>query len=173
MIGSSILMFGLGPALLKGNGFWLGVNLTLKLPLFWATVGGLVLRVLAIKLPFNLDKSIEQLGLASIPVALLILGMQLASTKFEIGKDELFASMIRLLLAPLIAYLVGQLIGLRGLDLQVLVLQSAMPTAVNAVVMVAEFGGDPRYVARAIVFSTLVSFFTLPLFLWGFARNLT
>ncbi|NES00827.1 MAG: AEC family transporter, partial [Symploca sp. SIO1B1] len=54
---------------------------------------------------------------------------------------------------------------LEGLDLQVLVLQAAMPTAVNTIVLVT-FGGDAPRVARTVVVSTLMSFVTLPLVLW-------
>ena len=60
----------------------------------------------------------------------------------------------------------GQALQLEALDLQVLVLQSAMPAAVNAVVLVTEFGGDAARVARTVVISTLMSFVTLPLVLW-------
>ena len=74
--------------------------------------------------------------------------------------------MMRLLVAPLIAYLVGRTLGLEALDLQVLVVQSAMPTAVNTFILVTEFGGDAAWVARTIVISTLMSFVTLPLVLW-------
>jgi len=165
MIASSLLMFGIGPALLKGSRVTKGLRFTLKLPLFWAILGGLSLRLLSIELPLRLDEGIQQLGAAAIPIALIILGMQLASTRFEVGIYEICAATLRLLGGPLIAYIVGTIWQLQGLDLQVLVLQSAMPTAVNTVVLVA-FGGDAPRVARTVVVSTLMSFFTLPLVLW-------
>jgi hypothetical protein len=55
---------------------------------------------------------------------------------------------------------------LTGLDLQVLVLQSAMPVAVNTIVLVTEFGGDSVKVARTIVTTTLASLLTIPFILW-------
>ena len=166
MITASILVFGFGPALLKGSGISSGIRLTLKLPLFWAMLAGLILRLLSLQLPLKFDESIQLLGKAAIPVALIILGMQLASTRFQIGIYEALAAMMRLLVAPLIAYFVGRTLGLEVLDLQVLVLQSAMPTAVNTFILVTEFGGDAAWVARTIVISTLMSFVTLPLVLW-------
>jgi predicted permease len=166
MITASLLMFGVGPALLKGGGIKYGIRLTLTLPLFWAMVGGLGLRALPFELPLRLDEGIAMLGRASIPVSLIILGMQLAKTEFKLGWYEAFASGLRLIIAPGIAYGVGIGLGLTGLDLQVLVLQSAMPTAVNAFVLSTEFGGDAPRVARTIVVSTLFSFGTLPVILW-------
>ena len=167
LIASSILISGVGPALITGGGIGPGVRYSLKLPLFWAILAGLTLRLLSVKLPFGLDSGIQQLGMAAIPIALIILGTQLASTRFSVGIYEACAALIRLLLAPLIAYTIGQALQLSGLDLQVLVLQSAMPTAVTSVVLVTEFGGDAPRVARTIVFSTLMGFVTLPLVLWA------
>lgn len=166
MIGSSILLFGLAPALLKGKGILDGLRVVLQLPLIWAMLWGISLRVFAIQLPFEMDKAIAELGQAAIPVALVILGIQLAGTRFEIGKYELFAAAMRLLVAPLVAWALGIVLGLKGLDAQIFILQSAMPTAVSTVVLITEFGGDASRVARTIVVTTIGSFVTVPLCLW-------
>ncbi len=168
MLGSSILMFGVFPALLKGKGVGYGIRLSLKLPLIWAMFFGFSLHIFKVQLPLQLDQGMAQLGQAAIPVALLLLGMQLADTRLAVGKYEMAASVMRLAIAPLIAYTVGRLLQLEGLDLQVLVLQSAMPVAVNTVVLVTEFGGDAAKVARTIVVSTLLSFLTLPAILLNY-----
>ena len=171
MIFSSILMFCLGPAILQGKGIIYGAKLILKLPLIWAILSGLSLKLATIyfpgfSFPFNLDLGIQKLGQAAIPIALILLGMQLAQTKFTVGKQELLAVLNRLLIAPLIALTVGKLINLGDLELQVLVLQSAMPTAVNSLILVSEFGGDRDFTARCIITSTLLSFISIPLVLW-------
>ncbi|MDJ0536592.1 MAG: AEC family transporter [Xenococcaceae cyanobacterium MO_207.B15] len=166
MIGSSILMFCFGPAIIKGEGIGYGLKLITKLPLLWAIITGISLRLINFDFPFQLDTGIEKVGATAIPIALILLGMQLASTHFEFGIKELCGSLIRLLVAPAIAYVVGINLNLDSLDLQVLVLQSAMPTAVNSLVLVSEFGGDQDFVAKTVVTSTLLSFITLPLILW-------
>ncbi|MGV2831694.1 AEC family transporter [Myxosarcina sp. GI1(2024)] len=166
LIASSILLFCFGPAILQGKGIWYGIKLTVKLPLIWSILIGLILRLFAVQFPFELDTGIQKLGAAAIPVALILLGMQLSTTRFELGKRETLAIAIRLLIAPLTAYGVGRVLQMEELSLQVLVLQSAMPTAVNSLVIVSEFGGDVNFIARAIVGSTVISFATLPLVLW-------
>lgn len=166
MIGSSILMFCFAPAILMQKGIQFGVKRTLKLPLVWSIVVGLGLRLLPVKIPFKLDLGIQQVGQAAIPLALILLGMELATTRFNLGVQELLASSLRLLLAPSIAYGVSRVLNLDILDSQVLVLQSAMPTAISTLVLVTEFGGDAAWVARTIVVSTLISFITLPFTLW-------
>ncbi|NET31335.1 MAG: AEC family transporter [Cyanothece sp. SIO1E1] len=165
LIAASILIVGVGPALLKGDGIKAGMQLTFKLPMFWAMLGGIFLRLFAIKLPLRLDEGIALLGSAAIPIALIMLGMQLAQTRFEFGRYEIGAAGLRLLVAPLVACGIGHLLRLEGLDLQVLVMQGAMPTAVNTIVWVSQFGGDTPRVARTILVSTLMSFLTLPMML--------
>ena len=165
MVGSSFLMFCFGPAIIRGNGIVEGFKLTLKLPLIWAIVFGASLRLFSVELPWELDKGIQQLGAAAIPIALVVLGIQLSETSFQPRIKDFLVAIARLSIAPTIAYFIGRLLQLETLDLQVLVLQSAMPTAVNSFIIVSEFGGDKDLVARAIVTSTLMSFITLPIVL--------
>ncbi len=166
MLGSIFVMFCLGPAIIQGKGIIKGLKLTLKLPLLWAILFGLSLRLLSFPIPWELDKGIQQLGAAAIPVALILLGIQLSETHFRPSIKEIVLAIARLLIAPMIAYLIGRLLQLEILNLQILVLQSAMPTAVNSLILVSEFGGDKDLVAKAIVTSTLMSFITLPIVLW-------
>ncbi|MBE7380199.1 MAG: AEC family transporter [Leptolyngbya sp. SIO1E4] len=167
LVASSILLATVGPILLRGEGLQVGLRITLRLPVFWAMVAGLSLQFLAIRLPLRLDDGLALLGGAAIPVALVTLGMQLAQTSFHLSQTVLVAAGLRLLLAPMVAFTIGTGLGLQGQDLQVLVLQGAMPTAVNTFIWVTEFGGDADLVARAIVLSTLLSAVTLPTLLWG------
>ncbi|WP_234553258.1 AEC family transporter [Thermus caliditerrae] len=163
---SSAVMFGLGPAFIRGGGLREGLLFTLRLPLFYALFLGLLLKAIGIALPFRLDEGVRLMGQAAIPVLLLTLGMQMAKTRFQVGAFEGVASGLRLLLAPLLAYGVGALLGLPRLEHQVLVLQSATPVAVNAFLMTQEFGGDAVRVARSVVVSTFLAFLTVPLVLY-------
>lgn len=163
MIIATAVMAICGPALLKEEGLNQGIKLTLKMPLLWATLMGIILKFTAFSLPFNLANGIKLLGQAAIPTALLLLGIQLARGHHGWGKAEIFASILRLVISPIISIFVGNWLQLKGVDFQVLVLQGAMPTAVNTYVWVNEFGGDAPLTARIIIVSTFISFITLPL----------
>ena len=165
LIASAIFIASVGPIFLKGDGLRAGLKVTVNLPVFWATLGGLVLQRLAWQVPLALDRALELLAQAAIPIALLTLGIQLSRTRFAFGRYELFAACLRLGISPLSAYIIGRLLGLEGLDLAVLVMQSAMPVAVNTLIWVTEFGGDTVRVAKTIVLSTLMSLGSLPLVL--------
>ena len=62
-----------------------------------------------------------------------------------------------------IALAVGSLLGLSGLNYQVVVLFAALPTASSAYILAMRMGGDGRSVAWLISATTLGSMLTLPL----------
>ncbi len=170
LVGSSLMIASLFPTILKGVGIGAGLRLTLRLPIFWAAIAGLLLQASGGTMPLAIDRGVNLLGEGAIPLALLTLGIQLSRTQLVFGVHEILGSVLRLVVAPLSAYGVGRLLGLDGLDLQVLVLQAAMPVAVNSLIWVTELGGDTVRVARTIVLSTLLSFLTLPGVLWLTSR---
>ena len=170
LIASAIFIASVGPVILKGQGLSAGINVTLRLPVFWATLIGVMFQgVIRLgwdwQVPTELDRALDLLSGAAIPVALLTLGIQLSRTKLSFGLYEFSAAGLRLLVSPLSAYLIGRSLQLQGLDLSVLVMQSAMPVAVNTLIWVTELGGDTVRVAKTIVLSTLLSLVTLPLIL--------
>jgi predicted permease len=67
------------------------------------------------------------------------------------------STFFKLVVSPLLAYGVGLLLGLGGVDLSVLVLMAAMPTAVTIFVVAVEVKGDYEGIARTVVATTLGS----------------
>ena len=170
LIASALFIASVGPLFLQGKGLKAGLKVTLTLPVLWATLGGIALQAFTLQTPVPVDRALDLLSGAAIPIALLTLGIQLSRISFRVGWYELFAAALRLWVSPLFAYGIGRALGLDGLDLTVLVLQSAMPVAVNTLIWVTEFGGDTARVARTIVLSTLMSFVSLPVVLWLVTR---
>jgi len=56
-------------------------------------------------------------------------------------------------------------LGITGLTRQVILTESAMPTAVISGVLAAEFGADTEFVTATILVSTLLSIVTLSVLL--------
>jgi len=166
LIAWNIIILVVVPPFLKGGGFWSALKFTLKLPLIWGVIIGLVLRTTDIELPWKLADALKMLSQAAIPDALLFLGIKIATSPLQISFYEVGASSMRLIGGALIGLIIGKILNLDQLDLQVLVLQNAMPTAVGALLMVNEFGGDSARTARVVVSSTLLSFITIPFILW-------
>ena len=170
LVGSSLMTASIFPIVLKGEGVLNGLRYTLCLPVLWAAIAGLILQGTSTQLPLPIERGVTLLSDGAIPVALLMLGIQLSETPFVFGRYELMGAGLRLLVSPLLAFNIANLVGLTDLDRQVVVLQSAMPVAVNSLIWVTELGGDTVRVARTIVISTLLSLGTLPVVLWLSSR---
>ncbi len=137
-----------------------------KVPLLYAAVIGFIINAAQIDVPLPLDRSITLLGDASVPAMLVVLGVQLsrASIRSRI-RTVLMASGVRLVVSPLIALGLAILLGITGLTRQVILTESAMPTAVISGVLAAEFGADTEFVTATILVSTLLSIVTLSVLL--------
>ena len=166
LISWNLIVFSTMPAILKGGGFRSSIIFTFKLPIIWGMILGIVINLFNIELPLKLDDGLHLLGEAAIPVSLLLMGIQISKNRFQPRSYELIASLMRLFGGAFIAYFVGRIINLEILDLQVLVLQSSMPSALASFLIVNEFGGDATITSRVVIVSTLLSFFTLPIILW-------
>ncbi|MCL2931213.1 MAG: AEC family transporter [Trichodesmium sp. MAG_R03] len=166
LIAWNLIVFSTMPAILKGGGFRSSIIFLFKLPIIWGMILGVILNLFNIELPLKLDDGLHLLRQATIPICLLLMGIQISKNRFQPGIYELSASLMRLLGGAFVAYFFGRILSLEILDLQVLVLQSSMPSALTSFLMVNEFGGDGIRASRVVVISTLLSFLTLPIILW-------
>jgi predicted permease len=138
----------------------------LMVPLPYATVLGFLFNMKGISLPVPLDRAVTILGQAAVPGMLIVLGLQLSRTwvKGQIG-PILLATVTRLGIAPLIAFVLATLLGLSGLTRQVSIIEASMPTAAMAGVLATEFGSDAEFATAVILVSTLASIVTLSILL--------
>ena len=103
---------------------------------------------------------------------MMLIGSTLASMKIrEIFKDKrvyLF-TFVKLIIMPLICYPLFQLFIKVALIRNVFFIESLMPAANTALIFATEFDLDSKLVSRTIFLTTLLSLFTIPLFLYLFA----
>jgi len=69
--------------------------------------------------------------------------------------------LLKLIVAPLLGWGVCWLLGLRGQDLQSVVLALSMPTAVNVFLLALEYDKDAETIASIVAATTLVSLVTI------------
>jgi hypothetical protein len=138
-----------------------------KNPIIASTVIGILFSILLREhVDTALKRMLEMLGATSSPLALFSLGSFLGG-KFV--KDHLplatVPTAIKLLVLPVITFAGFYLFKLKGPEVNISVLLSAMPAAVNTFVLAEKFRLDKSYVANVILISTVVSVLTLWLFL--------
>ncbi|AFZ67858.1 AEC family transporter [Deinococcus peraridilitoris] len=138
------------------------VMAVVKTPALLAIPPAVLVNALNLEVPLAAQRAVGLLGSAMIPIMLLALGVQLASSAWpRLTLDVVYASGVRLLAGPLLALLLAAPFGVTGLERSVGVLQSAMPAAVLASIIAIEYELLPQFVTACVLFSTLASLLTL------------
>ena len=113
--------------------------------------------------PGYLENTTFLLTYATIFLVLMSLGIALTRFKFSL-KNSIIMSLCRVLLGPIIAYIIIHYFKLSGLAAGVLLIQSAMPSAILNYLVGSMY--SPKKVvdsiASTIVISTLMSFISIP-----------
>lgn len=163
---STMLVFTVGIFVASmGQSSWQdSLKRLIRVPAFYAVILALIIYFLVIPVPAPIMRALEIAGAGSIPVMIVVLGMQIADVRSLSGvKLALPASLLRLLVGPVIAVLVAGWIGLQGLSRSTAIIEGSMPTAVITTILATEFSVRPRIVTSTVVVSTLLSAITLPL----------
>jgi predicted permease len=106
------------------------------------------------------------LGRASLPLGLLCVGAALQPATLTRDIPALAGNtVLRLAAMPALATAVAWAMGLSGIEAQVLVLFSAIPTATSAYVLTRQMGGDGTLMAGIVTLQTLVCALSIPLVL--------
>ncbi len=139
----------------------------IKNPLVLACLAGVTASLAGLGgLPVWLDLFLANLGSMSSGLALLALG---ASLRIERPLASLRSawrdSLFRLFLHPAVMWGVFQLLPVDPVVQNAVVLSTAMPSAVNNFVLARGMGMDHRYAGEVIAASTVLSAFSIPIWL--------
>ena len=139
-------------------------DILIKSPPVYAIIVSVFFLYFQIKTPIFLENTTFLLTYATIFLVLMSLGIALTRFKFSM-KDSIIMSLCRVLIGPIIAYSIIYNFKLSGLAAGVLLIQSAMPSAILNYLVGSMY--SPKKVvdniASTIVISTLISFITIPI----------
>ena len=114
-----------------------------------------------------LQEGLTTVGSTTIPLVLIILGGSFATiTRTSSGRRLVtLAAVIKLVVIPSVALALAALIPLDRIFVFALILQAAMPAAMNHIVVAQEYAGDVALTSRALFVQYLLSLITVPIFL--------
>ena len=142
-----------------------------KNPLLQGCVIGLLFYLLQIRLPVYIEKPVSSLGDLASTLALVVLG---ANLKFdELKKNSRTVAVVlavRLILLPLVMVPFAYLIGLRGVELFLILIIFGTPVATSSYPMAQNMGGDGPLAGQLVFVSTVASLGTLFLFIFAMSR---
>jgi len=139
----------------------------LKNPLLQGCMIGLVFFLFGIKVPASLLKPISEFSNMTSPLALFVLGGTLRFSSVKKHLKYLVPTLgFKLIVLPAIMLSIGYMVGLRELELFLLVAVYGTPVAAASYSMAQNMGGDGELAGEFVVLSTVAS--TGTLFLWIF-----
>jgi len=134
----------------------------LRVPAIWAVLAAFVLVATGTRLPHPVAHTVQLLGDATVPVFLLILGIQLHGAERHGGGRALaLATSLRLLGGMALSLLLCRLLNVTGDARRAGSFEAAMPSAVICTILATEYGLEPAFVTRVVFATTLLSPITL------------
>jgi malonate transporter and related proteins len=138
----------------------------LKNPFILAILGGTAFGRLGLSLPPMADAALGAVGSVAGPTAMITLGMGLAT--FSLNQEwgsGLAVCALKLVIQPLVVWLLAIALGLPALELRAVVLVASMAVGVNVYLMSLQFQALERTMASSVVLSNILAAFTTPVFL--------
>jgi predicted permease len=134
----------------------------LRNPLIWSCVVGIAINLAGLPLPKFAIAFADILGRASLAIGLLLVGAGLAIKEiWKLNIATLTATLLKLVLLPLIAISLAKALGLEGPPLAIAAIVTSVPTAPASYILARQMGGDAPLVARILTFQTAVAFITV------------
>ena len=141
------------------------VLIIIKSPSFYAILITVAFLYFEIDAPTFVLNTVMLLGYAMIVLILMSLGMALTQLKVFSLKNSIISSIGRVIIGPIIGFILIKIFNLSGFAAGVLLIQSSMPSAILTYLIASMY--SPKEVADSIastvVVSTLMSIITVPI----------
>ncbi len=135
-------------------------------PPLLATFAGMAFAQMGWTLPGAVDKTFTALGEMALPLGLLGVGGSLVTVNLGANwRRPLASALLKTAVSPLLGWLVGRALGLGALELKLVLLLMACPTAIVSYTMALEMKGDEALASGTIVLSVFTSLASLAVIL--------
>lgn len=138
-----------------------GINIC-KNPIILSILAGLIVGLLEIQFPTLVNKTVSNVAQMATPLALITIGAGFEGRK-ALAKiaPTMAASMIKLVLQPLVFLPVAGWMGFSGEKMIAILIMLASPTTPSCYIMAKSMNNDEVLTASVIVTTTLMAAFTL------------
>ncbi|UCD08202.1 MAG: AEC family transporter [Dehalococcoidales bacterium] len=165
MIASGVITYSVGIYIASGKDWKGSLKEVLKIPPIYAAVLGLLLNMFEVEVPEVVTTPLNIIGLMAIPLVLLVLGNNLSKIKITAIPTSLLASFLRIGVGLAFGFLAVTIFDLTGVLRAVVILNSAMPAAVNAAIITTKYDNESDLVSSVIFVTTLASLAVIPFIL--------
>jgi len=135
-------------------------------PIVSSIVAGTAYGFLDLPLPAMIDRTLDLIGQAAVPLSLIALGMGLAQYGFRQGaRKSVAVCAFKLVVHPLTVAALAWALALPPLETSAIVLLAALPVGANVYLMARQFDTLGGPIAASLVLSTAVAAATTPVLL--------
>lgn len=140
----------------------------MKQPVCWAPVLAIVLVLIGVRVPAEVDPTFDLIAKANSGVAVLAAGLSLSTVKFSLGAETIWNTFYRLILTPAVFLVIALLCGMGGeVDkLGMLVMSVALPPAFSGVIMSSRYNIYVKEGMSTTAVSTVAFAATCILWVW-------
>ena len=140
-------------------------------PLLQGCVVGLAFYLFQIRLPQFIATPVSSLAGMATTLALVVLGANLKFDELKQNSRTVAAVLaVRLVLLPVVMVAFAYLIGLRGVELFLILMIFGTPVATSSYPMAVNMGGDGPLAGQLVFVSTVASLATIFLFIFTLSR---
>ena len=140
-------------------------------PLLQGCAAGLLCYLLQIRLPDFIASPVSSLSSLATTLAMIALGASLVFDELKKNRRTVTAVLlVRLVLLPLIALPAAWVLGLRGVELFLVLMIFCTPVATASYPMAQNMGGDGQLAGQLVFVSTVASLGTVFLFIYAMSR---
>ena len=135
-----------------------------KNPLIIAIFCGVAWSFTGLSIPYVIDEPVRLIGNSATALSLIVVGMGLSEYGIGqgLGKSVVLSS-IKLFIHPTLIFSLALLIGLGPVETTAIVFLGCLPMGVNVYLMCRQFHAAEAVIANAMIITTVVSSFTVPL----------
>ena len=142
-----------------------------KNPLLQGCAAGLLFYALQIRLPSFIASPVSSLASLATTLAMVVLGANLVFEELKKNRTAIVTVLlVRLVLLPLIALPAAWLLGLRGVELFLVLMIFGTPVATASYPMAQNMGGDGQLAGQLVFVSTVASLGTVFAFIYFMSR---
>ncbi len=161
-LGGYLFLYAVGTYIMTGHATPAAV---FKNPLIMSMVAGILCVAIGFPIPSFISHTFSMMNMATFPLSMMVVG---GGLKFRFFTDSmrmaqtLYASGIKLIISPLLAWGICLALGLTRDQLEICILQSAMPTAVLVTIFSVKYEADPVFSNAIVSLTTLAGMGSIP-----------
>src|ERR1700677_729722 len=145
--------------------FALSLLNSLKKPIVWAPLAGLVFSCAGLQIPSYASRSLAMIGSAAAGSALVLTGLVVSAQKFDLTGNALVAGFLKNLLQPGLALGIAMLLHLSLSQTRYVTLLSAIPCGFFGIVFGKSYDVNPKLASSGLIESYVLGVVTLPLWI--------